>query len=92
MLSGVCASLDAVVQCVPLAYVHQDNSSASVLRHLRDACRICWNRAKNVQEGQVYDKCALQPTSVRDSMARPGTGNKPHDRELHRRDGLVSSC
>ena len=31
---GVCASLDAVVRCVPLAYVHQDNYSASVLRHL----------------------------------------------------------
>ena len=31
---GVCASLDAVVRCVLVAYVHQDNYSASVLRHL----------------------------------------------------------
>jgi hypothetical protein len=31
---GVCASLDAVVRCVPFAYVHQDNYSAGVLHHL----------------------------------------------------------
>ena len=32
---GVYASLDAVmVRCVPLAYVHQDNYSAGILRHL----------------------------------------------------------
>jgi len=31
---GGCASLDAVVRCVPLAYVHPDNSSAGALRHL----------------------------------------------------------
>jgi len=55
---GVCASLDAVVRCVLVAYVHQDNYRASVLRHLWDACKTCWNRVKNVQEGQVYHKRA----------------------------------